>query len=92
MMSSKATQTKKVSKIKYNHIIDMPLLIIVLILLALGIVMVLSASAPSALAKYGDSYKHVKAQGFAAVIGIIIMIVSANIPYQKYSKIYKPLQ
>lgn len=90
-MSSKATQTKKVSKVKYNNIMDMPLLIDVLILLALGIVMVLSASAPSALAKFGDSYKHVKAQGVAAIGGIVVMIVLANIPYQKYSKMYKPI-
>ena len=85
----KVTNTKRIKKIKNSNTIDMPLLITVLMLLALGIVMVLSASAPSALAKYGDSYKNVRTQGLAAFIGIIAMFAFSRFTYQKLRKYYK---
>ena len=49
------TKAKKTSKFM-NNPFDFILCIVVFILLALGIVMVLSASAPSALAEGGESY------------------------------------
>lgn len=49
---------------------DFILVITVLIMLALGVVMVLSASSPSALAETGNSYKYVITQGFAAIVRI----------------------
>ena len=56
---------KKVSKFVNNQF-DFTLCIIILLLLSLGIVMVLSASAPSALSEEGNSYFYVKKQaGFA---------------------------
>ena len=58
-------KTRKIEKVKNVSQIDMPLLITVLMLLAIGIIMVLSASAPSALAMFGDSYKYAKTQGIA---------------------------
>ena len=85
----KVTNTRKINKIKNSNTIDMPLLITVLMLLAIGIVMVLSASAPSALAKYGDSYRNVKTQGLAAFIGILLMIAMSRLPYQLLNKYYK---
>ena len=48
--------------------VDFILVITVLIMLALGIVMVLSASSPSALAETGNSYKYVMTQGFSAIV------------------------
>ena len=87
----KETKTRKTTKLKANNTIDMPLLISVLILLALGIVMVLSASAPSALAEYGDSYKFVKTQGIAAGLGIFAMIVLTKIDYRIYKRYYKAI-
>lgn len=87
--TKKVTNTKKrISKIN-NSTIDMPLLIVVLMLLALGIVMVLSASAPSALADYQDSYRYVKTQGIAALLGIFVMFVLSKIDYRRYKKYYK---
>ena len=50
--------------------VDFILVITVLIMLALGIVMVLSASSPSALAETGNSYKYVMTQGFSAIVRI----------------------
>ena len=85
----KVTNTKKITKLKNGNSIDMPLLITVLVLLALGIVMVLSASAPSALAELGDSYRYLKTQGIAAIIGIGAMLFFSIVAYQKYRKYYK---
>ena len=48
--------------------VDFVLVITVLIMLSLGVVMVLSASSPSALAETGNSYKYVITQGFSAII------------------------
>lgn len=86
---AKVTNTKKITQIKNANTIDMPLLITVLILLSLGIVMILSASAPSALAEYGDSYKYVKTQALAAVLGIVAMIFLSRFKYDYFKKFYK---
>lgn len=85
----KVTNTKKIKKIKNSNNMDMPLLISVLMLLALGIVMVLSASAPSALADYGDSYKFVKTQLRAAILGVGAMLFLSRFTYQIFKRYYK---
>lgn len=60
---------KKVNNSQSNSKpVDFILVITVLIMLALGVVMVLSASSPSALAETGNSYKYVMTQGFSAVV------------------------
>lgn len=79
---------KKVSKFA-NNPFDFTLCITVLILLSLGIVMVLSASSPSALAIEGNSYAYVTRQAGCAVIGIIAMFVISKIDYRFYKKYYK---
>lgn len=68
---------------------DFVLFITVLILLAMGIVMVLSASSPSALAESGNSYSYVTKQAIFAVIGIILMLVISRIDYRIYAKFAK---
>lgn len=85
----KKHNTKKIANIKNANIIDMPLLITVLILLSLGIVMILSASAPSALAEYGNSYKYVKTQAIAAGLGILTMIFLSKFKYDYLKPFYK---
>lgn len=62
--------------------LDYGLLIVVLVLLAIGLVMILSASAPYALRTEGDSYFYVKRQLIFAVIGIICMLVISKIDYR----------
>lgn len=62
---------KKVNNSQSNNKpVDFILVITVLIMLALGVVMVLSASSPSALAESGNSYKYVMTQGFSAIVRI----------------------
>jgi len=68
--------------------IDFWIFITVLILLSLGVIMVFSASAPSAYnyTKNHDIYFFLKSQLRYAVIGIIAMIVTLNIDYRKFGK------
>lgn len=65
---------------------DFILFITVLILLAMGIIMVLSASSPSALAESGNSYSYVTRQAIFAVLGIGLMLFISKINYHEYSK------
>ncbi len=69
--------------------VDFILVVTVLIMLALGIVMVLSASSPSALAESGKSYTYVATQGFSAVLGLILMTIISKIDYKIYKKLWK---
>lgn len=69
--------------------VDFILVITVLIMLSLGVVMVLSASSPSALAESGKSYTYVKTQGLCAIVGLILMFIISKIDYKKYKHFYK---
>ena len=73
---------KKMSNFK-NQQLDFILCAIIFILLALGIVMVLSASAPSSLAKTGKSYSYAGKQLLSAVLGMIGMYILSKIDYRK---------
>ncbi len=68
---------------------DFILCVTILVLLALGIVMVLSASAPSSLSTTGNSYTYVINQAFFAAIGIFLMFVISKIDYRYYKRLYK---
>src|SRR5699024_7232775 len=57
--------------------------------LAFGIVMVLSASAPSALAETGNSYTYFISQLQYAVLGLIVMWFLSRLDYNIYKKFYK---
>lgn len=74
---------------KKAHKTDFALCITVFLLLALGIVMVLSASAPSALAETGKSYTYFERQLVFAGIGIVVMFVVSFFPYKKLLRYYK---
>jgi cell division protein FtsW len=66
---------------------DFWLFITVLILLSLGLVMVFSASAPTAQRDYnGDTYYIIRKQLMFAFAGIIVMLLAANYDYRKYGK------
>lgn len=63
---------------------DFILFVTVLILLAMGIVMVLSASSPQALAESGNSYAYVSRQAVFAVLGIGLMLFISKVDYHRY--------
>ena len=81
---------KRISKF-VNQPFDFALCIIVFILLALGIVMVLSASAPSALAENGKSYTYASKQLLFGILGIIAMFALSKIDYRFYKRFYWPI-
>ena len=68
---------------------DFILFITIIVLLAMGIIMVLSASSPSALAEDGNSYSYVTKQATFAALGFICMIIISKIDYRVYAKFYK---
>ena len=84
-MPSKTKNNEKINQKPFDFI----LCITVFLLLALGIIMVLSASAPASLAKYGNSYRYVRNQAVFAIIGISLMFVISKIDYRIYKKFYK---
>ena len=63
--------------------LDLPFLLLVLILLGVGLIMLLSASFPSAQAK-GDAFFYIKRQlGFAA-LGVVAMFAIGKLNYQRF--------
>lgn len=72
-----------------NNPIDFTLLITILLLLSIGLVMVLSASSPSALSESGNSYAFFSKQLIFAILGIVAMLFISKIDYRFYQKFYK---
>ena len=80
-MQKQQQKIKKMPKF-INNQFDFILCITILLLLSLGIIMVLSASAPSALAETKSSYTYVSKQAAFAIIGIILMFIISKIDYR----------
>ena len=76
---------KKKSK---GNTLDYPLIIITIVLVALGLIMILSASAPSSLAEVGHSYRYFTNQFLFAGFGFGALFVFSVIDYRKYEKFY----
>lgn len=66
---------------------DFILIVVTMLLVAMGLIMVLSASSPSALSESGDSYKYLRKQAIAACGGFVGMIVLSRIDYNNYKKL-----
>lgn len=88
MAKSKTKKERSFSRF-VNNPFDFTLLITILLLLGIGLVMVLSASSPSALSKYGDSYSFFSKQLIFAILGVIAMLFISKIDYRFYQKFYK---
>ena len=65
---------------------DNSLLFIVLFLLGFGLIMVYSTSSYEANLDFGDSAFYLKKQLFASILGLIAMVVVANIPYHFWER------
>lgn len=65
---------------------DYSLLFIVLFLLGFGLVMVYSTSSYEANLTFGNSAYYLKKQLFATILGLIAMIIVANIPYHFWER------
>ena len=88
--TTNTTKTMAMTKVEKSLVknkkkpFDLGLILTIFMLLALGLIIVLSASAPSALSSYGDSYYFFKRQLISAVMGIGAMFVVSFIDYRKY--------
>ena len=71
-----------------NNPIDFTLLITIIVLLGIGLIMVLSASSPTALAQKSNSYSFFNKQLIFAVLGVIAMMMISKIDYRFYQKYY----
>ncbi len=78
-----ANNDKPIGLFIFGHKFDAGLLIIVLILLAVGLIMMMSASAPfSYRTENGDSYYYfIRQIGFAGV-GIVLMFIVSHLDYR----------
>lgn len=63
--------------------LDLPFLLLVLVLLVIGLIMLLSASFPSAQAE-GDALAYFKRQGIFAILGLAAMFWVSKINYQRF--------
>ena len=80
-MQKKKQKVEKKVKIKFNPF-DKTIFVVVLLLVAFGFIMVLSASAPSALAEYNDSYRYFRTQVLTGLFGVFVMIVASYFDYR----------
>ncbi len=63
--------------------IDLPFLLLTLLLTVMGLVMLFSASFPSANYETGDPTFYLKRQGLFALLGLAAMVVMSRMNYQK---------
>ncbi len=81
-------KTKHKKKEQSEYFFDYSLLFIVLFLLGFGLVMIYSASSYQAFLEFEDSAHYLKKQLTACIIGLVLMIVVANIPYHFWERFY----
>lgn len=79
-------KTKKFSFF-LNGKFDYSILIVTLLLLSMGLIMLLSASAPKSFSENGNSYEYIMKQGFVAIVGLVLMIALSKIDYRIYRKL-----
>ncbi len=77
---------KRKKKEQSEYFFDYSLLFIVLFLLGFGLVMIYSASSYSAFEEFKDTAYYLKKQLTAVVIGLVLMIFVANIPYHFWER------
>ncbi len=97
MGKSKSPKVPKVHKIEKpvkeikTHSIDYTFLFLIMLILSIGLVMLLSASAPAGATKFNDSYYFFTRQMVFVIVGVIGMVIVSKIDYRiykKYAKLY----
>lgn len=71
--------------------LDFGFLVTVLVLLVLGLIMVFSASYPSAYYQYNNGFYFIQKQLQWAAIGVAAMIFTINFDYRNYKKLAVPI-
>ena len=70
---------------------DYLLLVVTLVLTLVGLVMVLSSSAIMAQKRFGDAYFFFRPQVAYVLLGLFLMVVLKNVPYQYFCKLSYPI-
>ena len=86
MGTTAAVQAEKVNKEKLPPL-DLPFLVLVILVLISGLVMLFSASYAAGLADEGDSMYYIKKQVFAAIIGVVAMLIASRFNYKLYRRL-----
>lgn len=81
-----ARRNKKRRREQSEYFFDYSLLFIVLFLLGFGLIMIYSASSYAAFEEFGNAAHYLERQAVASVLGLIAMIVVANIPYHFWER------
>ena len=84
-------EVEKANLAAANGPLDTPFLILVLLLTGIGLIMLFSASFPSAYYENGNPAHYFVRQGLFAVMGIAAMIIVSRINYQRFRGAAKPL-
>ena len=71
--------------------LDLPYLLLVLTLVGVGLIMLFSASFPSAYYEEGNPAYYLIRQGIFAILGITAMFIVGKINYERYRAVAKML-
>lgn len=77
----------KKKKEKRERYYDYSLLAVIIFLCCFGLIMVYSSSSYAAQLKTGDSLFYLKKQGFALIIGFLVMFAVSKIDYHRFGKL-----
>lgn len=77
---------KRKRKDSPEYFFDYGLLFVVLFLLGFGLVMIYSASSYEAFQEFSDPARYLKRQMVAVIVGLVVMIAVANIPYHFWER------
>lgn len=81
-----AVEVKR-KKTQSEYYFDYTMLFVVLFLIGFGMIMIYSVSSYEAHAKYNDAAFFLKKQLLSSIIGLVAMMVVANIPYKLWAKV-----
>lgn len=84
-MATRQTARKK-RREQTEYFFDYSLLFVVLFLLGFGLIMIYSASSYEAFQSFGDEAHYLKKQLIAIIIGLVLMIFVANVPYHFWAR------
>ena len=84
-------EVEKANLAAANGPIDTPFLILVLLLTGIGLIMVFSASFPSAYYENGNPAHYFIRQGIFAIMGVAAMVVVSRINYQRFRGVAQSL-
>lgn len=87
-MAAQSPAKRRRKREQSEYFFDYSLLFIVLFLLGFGLVMIYSASSYEATQDFGDAAYYLKKQLIAIIIGLVLMIIVANIPYHFWERFY----